>query len=740
MRRGPHKSALEYIDFLREEFASMLNKAQWTLLPADLVTELHTLRLSPLGVVPQHARRPRSIVDYTFFDVNADTVPLAPSDAMQFGRALHRILSAILHADPRFGKVYLSKVDIADGFYRIWLLPRDIPKLGVLFPTLPGEPALIAFPLTLPMGWVASPPYFCAATETVADLANAAYADHAPYPFHRLEAVAESPIPSGAPPPIPDTGPPVTGIVAGTPPVPPTPIPPPSAVPFPRRYRPLGRHHARTPVAYTDVYVDDFITVVQGNASRRRDVKRKFLHSLDRVFRPLEPSDSAHRNEPASEKKFRQGDGTWSTRKLVLGWIIDTADSTITLPPHRLARLHDLLASVPRATKRIATRQWHKLLGELRSMVTALPGARGLFSTLQTAFQQPLDHGRRLRLSTTIHDFLDDFRWLAAELSSRPTRIAETLPTTASAIGSCDAAGTGMGGVLFLPARAGTPGVTCAGTHYRSVLWRQPFPGPIQASLQSDKNPHGTITNSDLELAGTIAQHDVLAHLADIRERTVHNLHDNTPAVFWQRKGSTTTSGPAAYLLRLQAVHQRFHRYVPRHDYIPGKANAMADDCSRRWDLSDAALLTYFNATYPQVASWELSRLRPPMNSALTSALYRQRSDPASFLAVPPAPTNIGSSGWISPTPLASTPASPISKTPSPSSKSSPPAIATAASLPAASPSALAQWKTPYVPSVRCLPGAWGPGTSVRTPSAPSTFAYNANYDPMARTTRRRTG
>ena len=138
----------------------MLQKQQWTLLPAALVTELQQLRLSPLGVIPQHDRRPRTIADYTFFHVNQDTVPLGPPEAMQFGRSLRRLLTKILYADPRFGPVYLCKIDIADGFYRIWLLPCDIPKLGVLFPTNSGEPPLIGFPLTLPMGWVESPPLF----------------------------------------------------------------------------------------------------------------------------------------------------------------------------------------------------------------------------------------------------------------------------------------------------------------------------------------------------------------------------------------------------------------------------------------------------------------------------------------------------------------------------------------------------------------------------------------------------
>jgi hypothetical protein len=63
----------------------------------------------------------------------------------------------------------MIKLDLSDGFYRIGLIVDDIPKLGVIFPTLPGEEPLIAFPLVLPMGWKNSPPIFCTATETIAD-------------------------------------------------------------------------------------------------------------------------------------------------------------------------------------------------------------------------------------------------------------------------------------------------------------------------------------------------------------------------------------------------------------------------------------------------------------------------------------------------------------------------------------------------------------------------------------------
>jgi hypothetical protein len=66
----------------------MIHKGQWTVLPVLLVLGEPQLRLSHLGVVPQQDRRPRTISDYTFFGLNHETVPVAPSECMQFGRAL----------------------------------------------------------------------------------------------------------------------------------------------------------------------------------------------------------------------------------------------------------------------------------------------------------------------------------------------------------------------------------------------------------------------------------------------------------------------------------------------------------------------------------------------------------------------------------------------------------------------------------------------------------------------------
>jgi hypothetical protein len=42
--------------------------------------------------------------------------------------------------------VEFFKIDIADGFYRMWMQPENIPKLGVAIATLEGEKPMVAFP------------------------------------------------------------------------------------------------------------------------------------------------------------------------------------------------------------------------------------------------------------------------------------------------------------------------------------------------------------------------------------------------------------------------------------------------------------------------------------------------------------------------------------------------------------------------------------------------------------------
>ena len=177
VQRGCHYSATEHAPFLREEMSEFIENKFWVVLPFELARELPALHLSPAAVKVERDRKPRLISDHTFEwgdwpSVNQSTIPHAPPEAMQFGHALPRILHQIRHADPKFGPPRLCKHDIKDGFYRMFLRASDCPRLALVLPTYPGEPQLIAIPMSSTMGWVQSPPTFSTMSETACDVAN----------------------------------------------------------------------------------------------------------------------------------------------------------------------------------------------------------------------------------------------------------------------------------------------------------------------------------------------------------------------------------------------------------------------------------------------------------------------------------------------------------------------------------------------------------------------------------------
>ena len=122
-------------------------------------------------------------------------------------------------------------------------------------------------------------------------------------------------------------------------------------------------------------------------------------------------------------------------------------------------------------------------------MLRAITSCMDLFSILQKAFRHEDKSRNRLRLSSTLHGFLDNFRLLAKDLVSRPTHIAELVPDREPVTnGVCDTATLGMCGVHFVP----------ADTMEIPILWRRQFPDRICQHLSSFVNSNGSITNSNL--------------------------------------------------------------------------------------------------------------------------------------------------------------------------------------------------------------------------------------------------
>ena len=134
----------------------------------------------------------------------------------------------------------------------------------------------------------------------------------------------------------------------------------------------------------------------------------------------------------------------------------------------------------------------------------------------------------------------------------------------------------------------------------------------------------------------------------------------------------------------------------------------MADYLSRFWHLSNAALLDYFNANFPQSQPWKLANLRPEMLSALISALQMKRVEPASLLNAPRRKIVTGASGKISAPLSLSAPTCKASPNSFLFSRYSPPVLDRAPSHHPKKLSHLSAFRTTFAPSVRKSP-AWGP-------------------------------
>jgi hypothetical protein len=155
--------------------------------------------------------------------------------------------------------------------------------------------------------------------------------------------------------------------------------PPPDSLP------PVSNQLRTRPIGSTDVFMDDFTPVGQGSPHRLTTLRRHLLHSVDAVLSRPQPGDG--RNEAVSLKKLLTGDGSWCTRKLILGWIVDSVRQTIELPPHQKQMLHDIFASL-QGLRRVSSKHWRSILGKLQFVSLAIPGSAGLFSALQWAQNQ----------------------------------------------------------------------------------------------------------------------------------------------------------------------------------------------------------------------------------------------------------------------------------------------------------------------------------------------------------------
>jgi hypothetical protein len=349
VEKGAHKSATtpESVALIAEDVAYQV-KAGY----AQVITwaELQRLRppnlkVSPLAVVPQRNRRGRMILDLSFAvrrgrtrgrkrslhddiilqeSVNDSTVRLAPKDPVkELGNVLPRLLDFMMDV-PAEEHIHFSKMDLADGYWRMVVQPEARWNFAYVMPSTPGSPTKLVIPSALQMGWNESPAYFCATTESVRDVAQAWLDQGTHKPTHPMETFTAPEKPA-------------------------------------RTQSSPGPAHQMSAV-----YVDDFILAAVKDASGKflQRTARATLHAIHSVFPPPSVTGMPDAKDPVSEKKLAKGDARWDTKKEILGYWLDGINRTIQLPPPRAI---DLLkeAKAVLKKKRVPLKRFRSLTGRL---------------------------------------------------------------------------------------------------------------------------------------------------------------------------------------------------------------------------------------------------------------------------------------------------------------------------------------------------------------------------------------
>ena len=235
--------------------------------------------------------------------VNATTIKTAPKGAIdQLGHLLTCIIHAFAEAKNN-AHIFMAKWDIKDGFWRMDVEEGAEWNFSYVLPQRPGQTSYLVVPTSLQMGWVESPPFFCAASETARDMAQD-YCETklGSLPSHKF-----------------------TNYVIGN-----------------QAYDKLLEKDSKgNAFRYLlKVYVDDFVSlVIPTSREQLCHVSTGTMTRIHDVF----PADKIDANDPISEKKLKQLNGEYLTTKTILGFDFNGDDKTIWLEEAKQAHLLTVL-------------------------------------------------------------------------------------------------------------------------------------------------------------------------------------------------------------------------------------------------------------------------------------------------------------------------------------------------------------------------------------------------------------
>ena len=86
------------------------------MLPCLVDKELPGISIIPPGVKKERDWRPRWLDDYSYSNLNSETLYIDVLSNVQYGRVLDRIIGEVVIAHTALGPVYVLKADVNGGF------------------------------------------------------------------------------------------------------------------------------------------------------------------------------------------------------------------------------------------------------------------------------------------------------------------------------------------------------------------------------------------------------------------------------------------------------------------------------------------------------------------------------------------------------------------------------------------------------------------------------------------------
>ncbi len=577
VERGPHRSALsgEALDHFAAEAIEKVNAGRSRIVEWNSIKDNppSQLKISPIAAIPHKSRGYRSVLDLSFRlqlknggilpSVNDTTVKTAQKGALdQLGHALGRIIHAFVETfDTDDIKIFMAKWDVKDGFWRMMCADREEWNFAYVLPQRKGEPIRMVVPTLLQMGWVESPPYFCAASETARDSAmEYANTKIGSLPTHKF-----------------------THYTMGD-----------SEVAQLPQFTP---RHQGSPLRYSlEVYVDDFMSIIIPTSREQLEhVASAVMLGIHDVF----PADIIDSNDPISEKKLKKGEGQYSTLKTLLGFDFDGTRKTMWLEEEKRAKLLTSLKGWIRSGERergIPFKEFESMTAKLRHAFLFLTGGKGLLPPCNRLLRKRPEIVY-LHQNKPLFEAIKGMRTLLRESTTRPTRCKELVAGWPDYVGICDASSFGAGGIIIGEL-----------SPYRPTVFLIQWPPDVTDSVVTDKNRRGTLTNSDLELAGLLLLWLMIEHVCEsLTEKRVALFSDNSPTVSWVQRLACRSSLIAEQLIHVLALRINKQRSCPLTTlHIAWDQNTMTDIPSRsfgsepNWHFkTEQDLLTFFNATFP---------------------------------------------------------------------------------------------------------------------------------------------